>query len=111
MKSDYFEFLSKSLLVAAQLSVGSIAINAQAESQRGALSILQYATLTAPSTDARSIPSMGRSMPQVEVESTKAAVIERFIGGAGSAYRIDLTPWKGPKLRQPQNQFLRKAGN
>ena len=97
MKSDYFEFLSKSLLVAAQLSVGSIAINAQAESQRGALSILQYATLTAPSTDARSIPSMGRSMPQVEVESTKAAVIERFIGGAGSAYRIDLAPWKGPE--------------
>ena len=92
MKSDYFEFFSKSLLVAAQLSIASIAINAQAESQRGALNFPQY-----PTSDALAIPSTARSMPQVEVESTKAAVIERFVGGAGEAYRIDLAPWTGPE--------------
>lgn len=75
MKSDYIEFLSKSLLVAAQFSVASIAISAHA----------------------LAIPSFERSMPQAVVESTKAAVIERFIGGAEAAYRIDLAPWTGPE--------------
>lgn len=97
MKSDHFEFLSRSLLAAASLCMGSIAINAHAESQRGALNVSQYATRAAPSTDALSIPSFERSMPQAEVESTKAAAIERFVGGAGAAYRIDVAPWKGPQ--------------
>lgn len=97
MKSDHFKFLSRSLLAAAQLGVASIAINAHAESQRGALDVSQYAARTAPTTDALSIPSFGRSMPQVEVESTKAAVIERLMGSAGPAYRIDLASWKGPE--------------
>ena len=80
MKSDYIKFFSKAVLLAAQLNVASMAINAQAASQ-----------FVLP------IPSAARSMPQAVVERTKAAVIERFIGDSGVTYRIDAAPWTRPE--------------
>ena len=46
------------------------------------------------------IPSSGRSMPQAMVESSKAAIVERFFGDALGAYRIEAAPWN-PVLSAP----------
>ncbi len=42
------------------------------------------------------LPSEGRSMPQAVVESDKAVFVERFVGDADGAYRIDAAPWTMP---------------
>ena len=42
------------------------------------------------------IPSEGRSMPQAIVDSSKAAVVEQFLGNADSAYRIEASAWTRP---------------
>ena len=74
MKSDPIKALGKAALIAALLNAASFS--------------------TSNAAFAKGIPSAGRSMPQALVESAKATVVERFLGDAGVAYRIDAAPWE-----------------
>ncbi len=51
------------------------------------------------------IPSEGRSMPQAIVESSKAAVVEQFLGNADSAYRIEASAWTRPLAAASQKSL------
>ena len=56
------------------------------------------------------IPSEGRSMPQAIVESSKAAVIEQFLGDASRGYRIDASPWTPVAASQASKRSLSVDG-
>ena len=61
------------------------------------LTTLLLCAVTAPAL-AVTIPSEGRSMPPAVVESSKAVVVERFVGDGEGAFRIDAAPWSMPTL-------------
>ena len=56
------------------------------------------------------ISSEGRSMPQAMVESSKSAVVERFLGNGNDAYRIDAVAWTRPEAAASSQKSLSAEG-